>query len=104
MLERDGTHSMMVSKELQTGANARAGDLVSVSLEPDIEERIVSMPLELEAALTENRLAAAVFDTMTHSQKKEYVDWISTAKQAATKMNRVTKAIDMLALGKKRLC
>jgi uncharacterized protein YdeI (YjbR/CyaY-like superfamily) len=83
MLERDGTHSMMVNIELQTGANARAGDLVS---------------------LTENRLAAAVFDTMTHSQKKEYVDWISTAKQAATKMNRVTKAIDMLALGKKRVC
>jgi hypothetical protein len=103
MPEGDGTHSMMVSKELQTGANARAGDLVSVTLGPDMEERVVSMPPELEAALTKNRLAAAVFDTMTYSQKKEYVGWISTAKQAATKANRVTKAVDMLAVGKKRL-
>jgi len=103
MPEGDGTHSMMVSKELQTGANARAGDLVSVTLGPDMEERVVSMPPELEAALTKNRLGAAVFDTMTYSQKKEYVGWISTAKQAATKANRVTKAVDMLAVGKKRL-
>jgi Bacteriocin-protection, YdeI or OmpD-Associated/Domain of unknown function (DUF1905) len=103
MPEGDGTHSMMVSKELQTGANARAGDIVSVTLEPDIEERVVSMPPELEAALTENQLAAAVFDMMTYSQRKEYVVWISTAKQEATKANRVKKAVDMLSAGKKRL-
>jgi len=34
---------------------------------------------------------------MTYSQKKEYVDRISTAKQAVTKISRVTKAVDMLA-------
>jgi len=99
MPEGDGTHSMMVGKELQAGANARAGDLVTVSLEPDTEERIISIPQELEAALTENRLAASVFNTMTYSQKKEYVDWILNAKQAATKASRVAKAIDMLAVG-----
>jgi uncharacterized protein YdeI (YjbR/CyaY-like superfamily) len=40
---------------------------------------------------------------MTYSQKKEYVDWILNAKQAATKASRVAKALDMLAVGKKRL-
>jgi hypothetical protein len=101
--EGDGTHSMMVSKELQTGANARAGDLVSVTLEPDKGERIISVPQELETALAENRLAAEWFDTMTYSQKKEYVDWILNAKLAATKTCRMAKAINMLAAGKKRL-
>jgi len=103
MPEGDGTHSMMVSKELRTGANARAGDLVSVTLEPDSEERILSIPQELEVALTENQPAGSVFNTMTSSQKKEYVDWILNAKQAATKASRVAKAIDRLASGKKRL-
>jgi hypothetical protein len=103
MPEGDGTHSMMVGKELQAGANARAGDLVSVSLEPDTKERTISIPQELEAALTEHRLAASVFNSMTYSQKKEYVDWILNAKQAATKASRVAKALDMLAVGKKRL-
>jgi hypothetical protein len=103
MPEGDRTHSMMVSKELQTGANAHAGDLVSVTLEPDAENRHISIPPELEAALTENPRAASVFQTMTYSQKKEYVDWILNAKQATTKASRVAKAIDLLAAGKKRL-
>jgi bacteriocin resistance YdeI/OmpD-like protein/uncharacterized protein DUF1905 len=103
MPEGDGTHSMMVSKELQAGANARSGDLVSVTVEPDTEERSVAVPEELETAFMEHPQAASVFDTMTFSQKKEYVDWISTAKQAATKASRVVKAVEMLAAGKKRL-
>lgn len=103
MPEGDGTHSMMVSKELQQGANARAGDVVVISLEPDMEERDISPPDELAAALVSNEQAASVFGRLTHSQKKEYVDWILSAKQTATKASRVTKTIEMLAAGKKRL-
>ena len=103
MPEGDGTHSMMVSKELQLGANARAGDLVSITLERDTAERNILPPRELEAALVENKPAASVFDKLTYSQKKEYVDWILAAKQAATKASRVTKVVEMLAAGKKRL-
>ena len=94
---------MMVSKELQLGANARAGDLVSITLERDTAERNILPPRELEAALVENKPAASVFDKLTYSQKKEYVDWILAAKQAATKASRVTKVVEMLAAGKKRL-
>jgi hypothetical protein len=103
MPEGDGTHSMMVSKKLQLGANARAGDLVSIALEPDTAERCILPPKELEAALMENQQAASVFDTLAYSHKKEYVDWILAAKQAATKSSRATKAAEMLAAGKKRL-
>jgi hypothetical protein len=103
MPEGDGTHSMMVSKELQAGANARAGDLVVVSLQRDQEERSIDVPKELEAALKGNKKAASFFATMTHSQKSEYVVWISSAKQAATKSSRAAKAAEMLAAGKKRL-
>jgi uncharacterized protein YdeI (YjbR/CyaY-like superfamily) len=60
-------------------------------------------PKELEAALMENQQAASVFDTLAYSHKKEYVDWILAAKQAATKSSRATKAAEMLAAGKKRL-
>jgi hypothetical protein len=103
MPEGDGTHSMMVSKELQAGANARAGDLVRVSLEPDTSERTVVVPEELRAALRSEPSAAAFFDSLTYSQKKEYADWISDAKQEATRIGRSTKAIQMLAAGKKRV-
>ncbi len=103
MPEGDGTHSMMVSKELQAGSNAHAGDTVSITLELDTEERNIEAPPELEKALLANKSAASLFSTMTYSQKKEYVDWITSAKQEATKASRVAKAIEFLAAGKKRL-
>ena len=103
MPEGDGTHSMMVSKELQQGAHARAGDVVTISLELDLAERDISPPQELAAALVHNEQASIVFGGLTHSQKKEYVDWIISAKQTATKASRVTKAVELLAAGKKRL-
>jgi hypothetical protein len=101
--EGDGTHSMMVNKEIQVGANARAGDVVSISLQLDQEERTVTVPQELEAALLEDKQAASVFAMLPYSHKKEYVDWISTAKHPSTKASRVTKAVTMLAAGKRRL-
>lgn len=101
--EGDGTHSMMVNKDLQIGANVRPGDVVSISLQLDQGERKVIVPQELERALLEDKQAASVFDTLSYSHKKEYVDWISTAKQPSTKARRVTKALSMLAAGKRRL-
>jgi hypothetical protein len=90
-------------QEVQAGANARAGDVVSVSLQLDQEERKVIVPQELETELLEDKQAASVFAALPYSHKKEYVDWISTAKQPSTKASRVTKAVSMLAAGKRRL-
>jgi hypothetical protein len=101
--EGDGTHSMMVGKELQAGAKARAGDTVRVSLEPDTTERTVDVPADLRHALDAKPAAASFFDGMTYSQKKEYVDWIASAKQAATRTSRIEKAVEMLLAGKKRV-
>lgn len=103
MPEGDGTHSMMVSKQLQAGAKARAGDTVIVSLELDSEERSVTLPEELEAALKTNAKAASLFATLARSHKAEYAEWISSAKQASTKASRAAKAVEMLTAGKKRV-
>jgi hypothetical protein len=103
MPEGDGTHSMMVSKELQAGAKAKAGDTVSVVIDKDTKERTIETPKELELALRKHKQAAAVFSTLAYSHKKEYIDWITSAKQEQTKATRIAKAIEMLAEGQKRL-
>jgi Domain of unknown function (DUF1905)/Bacteriocin-protection, YdeI or OmpD-Associated len=103
MPEGDGTHSMMVSKELQSGAKASAGEKVHVTIERDDKKRAVTVPNELRQALLKNPRASSVFAALTDSQKKEYSDWIFTAKQAATKQTRAGEAVEMLAAGKKRL-
>jgi hypothetical protein len=103
MPEGDGTHSMMVNKELQAGAKAKAGDLVRVTMQRDNEERTVEAPPELKEKLRANKKATSMFDSLTYSQKREYADWIVSAKQAATKTSRAEKAVKMLAAGQKHI-
>jgi Domain of unknown function (DUF1905)/Bacteriocin-protection, YdeI or OmpD-Associated len=102
MPEGDGTHSMMVSKELQAGAKVRPGDLVQVSVELDTGERKIKVPKDLRHALRATS-AASFFDGLTSSQKKECVDWICSAKQSTTRANRVKRAINMFLAGKKHV-
>lgn len=103
MPEGDGTHSMVVSKDLQAGAKARAGDRVTVAIHVDTAERIVTVPAELQQALGADAKAAAVFAELAYSHKKEYADWIGGAKRPETKAARVAKTIELLKSGAKRL-
>jgi Uncharacterized protein conserved in bacteria len=103
MPEGDGTHSMMVNKDLQAGAKARAGDTVAVTMEKDEKERSIATPDDFAKALAKNKKAASTFAVLTHAQKKEFIDWISSAKQQATRDARITKATKMLAEGCKRV-
>lgn len=54
------------------------------------------VPEELQKALLENQEAAAIFAALPPSHKKEYVDWISSAKQPETRARRAAKAVTML--------
>lgn len=101
--EGDGTHSMMVGKELQAGAGAKAGERVRVAMWRDDEERTVEVPEDFAAALDGDAKVGTFFAGLTASQKKEYVDWIVSAKQAATRTGRIEKALLFLTEGKKRL-
>jgi hypothetical protein len=103
MPEGDGTHAMMFSRALQAGAQARAGDVVRVVLRRDNEERTVQVPDALRRALRRNKPAAATFAGLSYSQKREFADWISSAKQEATREGRLARAVELLAAGTKRL-
>jgi len=103
MPEGNGTHRMMVSRDLQLGAKARAGDTVRVTLERDEEERPVEVPVEFSSALRKNKAAGRFFSGLTPSQKKDYSGWIASAKQAETRTRRAAQAIGFLIEGKKRL-
>ena len=59
-------------------------------------------PADLAAALKKNRKAQATFDAFSPSCKREYVEWITEAKQEATRQKRIAQAIEWLAEGKSR--
>jgi uncharacterized protein YdeI (YjbR/CyaY-like superfamily) len=57
-------------------------------------------PAELKAALDANPAARAAFAAFPPSHRREYIEWITGAKQAATRMRRLEQAVALIAEGK----
>jgi uncharacterized protein YdeI (YjbR/CyaY-like superfamily) len=60
----------------------------------------VTVPADLESALTKNSKARKTFENFSYSHKKEYVDWITGAKRNETRKKRLKTAIQWLGEGK----
>jgi len=60
-----------------------------------------SMPPELAARLKRDRQAAAFFESLAPSYRRQYVAWIATARRAETRQRRLDQAIELLQRGEK---
>jgi hypothetical protein len=96
----DGAFYMAFTKAMQAGAKARAGDTVSVVMEPDTAPRAVTVPADLQQALHAAPAREEVFAALSYSHRKEYVDWIASAKKPATRAARIRKMLTMLGTRK----
>jgi hypothetical protein len=65
----------------------------------DREKKIVRVPADLAAALKKTRGLAATFDALAFSHKKEYVEWIVSAKKEETRMKRIARTVERLSKG-----
>lgn len=61
----------------------------------------IAMPPAFEAALAKVTKAQATFDAFPPSCRREYLEWITSAKRPETRDRRITEAIGMLAEGKR---
>ncbi len=57
----------------------------------------VKLPDELAAALKKNKKEAAYFESLSFTNKKEYIEWIVTAKRAETRIERIKGTIERLS-------
>lgn len=62
----------------------------------------VKPPDYFMATLKKNKKALATFEAFSPSNRKEYVEWVTEAKQAATRVKRLETAIAWMAEGKPR--
>lgn len=76
-------------------ANAKAGDIVEVTLELDAGIRAVEMPDDLVIALDSSGLRE-VFEVLSYSKRKEFARQVSEAKAADTRLRRIEKALASL--------
>ena len=60
------------------------------------------VPPDFRAALSKSKKAKATFDAFPPSHKREYLEWITGAKQEATRKRRIAQAVEWIADGKQR--
>ncbi|HEU4820634.1 MAG TPA: YdeI/OmpD-associated family protein [Qipengyuania sp.] len=62
----------------------------------------IAMPEDFAKALAAEPKARAVLEGFAPGQRRDYLEWITEAKQPATRERRIAQAVEWLAEGKKR--
>jgi hypothetical protein len=100
LMPRSGVHILGVGKDILASAAASPGDTVHVELALDDAPRTVAIPADLESALAKSPAHHQAFAALAYSHKKEYVDWIESAKKPETRQARIKKMGEMLSARK----
>jgi uncharacterized protein YdeI (YjbR/CyaY-like superfamily) len=94
-----GGHILLVNKQMQAGARAKAGETVQIRLEPDLEERaVVDIPKELLSALKGDRRLRRWFDALSPSMRKGIGGFVDQAKGQETRKLRAERMAESLLL------
>jgi hypothetical protein len=96
-----GVTYLGLTREVREAAGIELGDAVAVELELDEAPREVAVPPELAAVLDAERLRDA-YDALSFTHRREYAEWVGTAKKAETRERRAAKAAEMLRAGIRR--
>ena len=75
---------------------------VKVERTPKAAPKPIRVPADLAAALKKQKAASSAFTAFPPSHKREYIQWITDAKTAATRERRLQQAVEWIAEGKSR--
>jgi len=106
-LEPDGqkSHWLKIDRKLREGAGADAGDVVTLEIVPAAKEPEPTVPPDLRKALaTAAPKARALWTDITPKARRDWIHWITSAKQTETRKRRIKNACSMLGAGKRRVC
>jgi hypothetical protein len=95
----DGTYCLGVLKSIQEAAGVGVGDEIVVELGLDTVPRIVEVPADLAAALAVDRKAAAAWEKLSYTNRKEIARSLEEAKKPETRERRLKAALERLRPG-----
>jgi hypothetical protein len=106
-LNPDGqkSHWLRVDRRLSEAAGAEAGDAVTLEIAPAAEDTEPTVPADLRKALAAaSSKTRALWSDITPNGRRDWIHWITSAKQQETRARRIKNACSMLAAGKRRVC
>jgi uncharacterized protein YdeI (YjbR/CyaY-like superfamily) len=69
---------------------------------PAKPKKALVMPAEFLSAIHRNARARRVYEAFSPSNQRDYIEWITDAKQDATRDRRIAQAVEWMAEGKPR--
>jgi hypothetical protein len=94
-------HILGITQEIRKKLGKAPGDSIKVLIEQDLEIREVIVPDDVKILLDDNPRAKKFFESLSYTDRKEYIRWIETAKQAETRERRIGIFIGKLKEKKK---
>ena len=76
---RGGQQYIVVNADARRNAGVRAGDVVTITHEPDNEKREIKAPIPLQKAL--GAKLTQKLNALSFTHKKEFIVWYSEAKR-----------------------
>lgn len=92
-----GRYYLPAREEICEAAKLAPGGEARVSLEVDTAPRTVDVPADLARALAAAKLRPA-FDAFSFSHRREFVEWVASAKRAQTRAFRIPKVVAQVRL------
>jgi len=90
----NGRLFLPLKAEIRKKIGKQQGDWVQITLYADTEP--IEIPEEFLACLKTDPLAFETFISYTDGQKKEFIDWIYSAKTESTKVERIAETLNKL--------
>lgn len=93
-------HVVGVLKAIRKAIGKDIGDTIRVTLTRDMEERVVEVPEELRVALAGSPAAAAAYEKLSYTHRREHAGYVAEAKKSETKLIRAERTVEWLLAGK----
>lgn len=97
-------HWLKVSRTLREAAGAKVGEIVVLEIAPAAVQAEARAPMDLRNALAAAPKARALWSDITPIARRDWIAWITSARQPETRARRIRNACQMLAGGKRRVC
>ena len=93
---RGGGHILLVNKRMQKGGDVRQDMSAQFRLEPDLEERVAVVPVELKHFFKEDAYLRRWFEKLNYSIRNEVGKWIVQVKSPEARVRRAEQMAERL--------